>query len=248
VALVTGSGRGIGRGIAQALAGAGARVVVNDYHSAAAVAATITAISAGGGHASGHEADVSDPAEVAAMVAAVIDREGRLDILVNNAGVQTFKPLLEVTPDEWDFVMQTNARGTFLCTQAAARHMRARGGGAIINIGSGCCKVPFPELVAYSASKAAIDMFTKVSAVELGPLGIRVNCVAPGAVEIDRTKLEHPDYAGYWGRATPLRRVGTPDDIARAVVFLASDEAGFITGQTIWVDGGLFTRPPSATE
>ena len=116
-------------------------------------------------------------------------------------------------------------------------------GGAIVNIGSGCNKWPFPNLVDYTASKGGIEMLTKVAAVELGPYRIRVNCVAPGAIEIERTKAESGDYAGTWSKLTPLGRIGTPRDVGKAVVFLASDDADFITGQTIWVDGGLFTRP-----
>ena len=138
------------------------------------------------------------------MVGRVVARFGRLDILVNNAGVQTWTPLLDVTEEEWDFVISTNLKGCFLCTQAAARHMKDHGGGVIVNIGSGSNKVPFPGLIAYTASRGGIEMLTKVSAVELGPLKIRVNCVAPGR---DRGRsargLELPDYAGTWGRADP---------------------------------------------
>ena len=114
----------------------------------------------------------------------------RLNILVNNAGVQIFQPLLDLTESEWDRVLDTNLKGCFLCTQAAGRHMSASGGGCIVNIGSGCNKIPFPKLVSYTASKGGIEMLTKVSAVELGPHGIRVNCVAPGAILIERTKAE----------------------------------------------------------
>ena len=190
--------------------------------------------------------DVSDAAERATMFAAVIERFGRLNIHVNNAGVQTWKPLLDVTEDEWDLVIDTNLKGCFLCTQAAARHMKDHGGGAIVNIGSGCNKLAFPDLVAYTASKGGIEMFTKVAAVELGPHRIRVNCVAPGAVEVERTKLENPDYAGTWGRITPLGRVGQPSDIGRAVRYMVGPESEFVTGQTIWVDGGMYARAPWA--
>src|SRR5690606_30450169 len=117
-------------------------------------------------------------------------------------------------------------------------------GGHIVNIGSGSNQVPFPGLISYTASKGGIEMLTKVAAVELGPLGIRVNCLAPGAIEIERTRKERADYAGTFSRMTPLRRIGTPEDIGRAVVMIDSEQAGFITGQTIMVDGGLFTSPP----
>jgi 3-oxoacyl-[acyl-carrier protein] reductase len=116
-------------------------------------------------------------------------------------------------------------------------------GGVIINIGSGCNKVPFPRLVAYTASKGGIEMFTKVAAVELGEFGIRVNCVAPGAILIERTLQEHPEYAKTWGELTPLGRVGFTADVASVVAFLASDQSSYIAGQTIYVDGGLFTKP-----
>src|SRR6188768_1159877 len=142
-----------------------------------------------------------------------------------------------------------------MCSQAAALFMKDHGGGAIVNIGSGCNKTPFPNLVAYTASKGGIEMLTKVAAVELGPYRIRVNCVAPGAVEIERTRLENPEYGKVWGEITPIRRVGIPADVGRAVVFLASPEASFICGQTLWVDGGLFTQarwayaePPTTPE
>jgi NAD(P)-dependent dehydrogenase (short-subunit alcohol dehydrogenase family) len=244
VALVTGGTRGIGKSIALALAHAGCRVAVNYVVEPDRADETVQELVARGVEAGAVQADVGHPHAVRRMVAEVIDRFGRLDVLVNNAGTQTWTPLLDVTPDEWDLVIRTNLTGAFLCTQAAATHMRDHGGGSIVNIGSGCNKVPFPGLVAYTASKGGIEMLTKVSAVELAGFRIRVNCVAPGAIDVERTRLELPDYAGTWGRLTPLGRVGTPEDIAAAVLFLAGPEASYITGQTINVDGGLFTQPP----
>ncbi|SRR6266542_2410248 len=244
VAIVTGAGRGIGQGIAMELARAGCGVAVNYITEPERAHATVEELRGLGVDAIAVEADVSDASAVTAMVDRVTRELGALDILVNNAGVQTWKPLLDVTEAEWDFVIDTNLKGTFLCTQAAARFMKDHGGGAIVNIGSGSNKAPFPGLVAYTASRGGIEMLTKVAAVELGPLHIRVNCVAPGAVEVERTKLELPDYAGTWGAVTPLRRVGYPADVGRAVAFLAGPEASFITGQTLWVDGGLFSQAP----
>ena len=242
-AIVTGASRGVGRGIALELARRGCRIAVNYQSSRERAEEAVHEVSALGVDAFAIRADVGVPADVAAMIEAAIGRFGRIHILVNNAGVQTWTPLLDVTEAEWDQVIATNLKGCFLCTQAAARHMKDQGGGAIVNIGSGCNKIAFPKLVAYTASKGGIEMLTKVAAVELGPYGIRVNCVAPGAVEIERTKLELPDYGGFWGSKAPLGRVGTPADIGEVVAFVVSDGASFMTGQTVWVDGGLFSRP-----
>jgi NAD(P)-dependent dehydrogenase (short-subunit alcohol dehydrogenase family) len=242
-ALVTGASKGVGKGIALELARQGAAVAVNYLSDAAGAEATAAEITAAGGRALTVRADVGSKQQVDEMFDRVLAAFGRLDILVNNAGIQTWKPLLELSEEEWDRVLATNLKGCFLCTQRAARAMKDSGGGVIINIGSGCNKWPFPKLVDYTASKGGIEQFTKVAAVELGPYGIRVNCVAPGAVEIERTRQEAGDYAGTWARLTPLRRIGLPSDVAAAVAFLCEDRAGFITGQTLWVDGGLFTRP-----
>ena len=242
-ALVTGASRGIGKEIALELARHGYRVAVNYYNDPSPfVEATMTEIRALQPDAFPIEADIRSSSQVAAMFDHVIRAFGGLDLLVNNAGVQTWKPLLDVTEEEWDLVIDTNLKGCFLCTQQAARHMKDQGGGSIVNLGSGCNKLAFPSLVAYTASKGGIEMFTKEAAVELGQYGIRVNCVAPGAIESERTRQEDPDYAGTWSKLTPLGRVGTAADIAPTVVFLASPGASFISGQTIWVDGALFTK------
>jgi len=243
VALVTGGGGGIGEGIAAELAAAGYRIAINDVRKEAAER-TARTVREAGGEAFAVAADVSQRVDVTRMIEAVVAHFGRIDLLVNNAGIQVWKPLLDLEEHEWDSVLGVNLKGCFLCTQAAARVMQAQGGGRIVNIGSGSNRTPFPGLVSYTASKGGIEMFTKVAAVELGPLGIRVNCLAPGAIEIERTRLERADYAGTWGRVTPLRRIGLPADIGRAVVMIDSDNAAFITGQTIMVDGGLFTSPP----
>jgi len=246
-ALVTGASRGIGKEIALELARNGYRVAVNYYNESRSVVdqtvAEIRALPAS--EPDGVlpvEADIRSAAQVKAMFDQVIEAFGRLDLLVNNAGVQTWQPLLEVTEEEWDLVVDTNLKGCFLCTQQAARYMKDHGGGSIVNLGSGCNKLAFPSLVAYTASKGGIEMFTKEAAVELGRYGIRVNCIAPGSIESERTRTEDPDYAGTWSRLTPLGRVGTAADIAPTVVFLASKGASFISGQTIWIDGALFTQ------
>lgn len=242
-ALVTGASKGVGKGIALELARAGCDVAVNYNSDLAGAESTVAEISDMGRRAFAVQADVADAAQVDRMFAMVLEQFPRLDILVNNSGTQVWKPLLELEESEWDRVIDTNLKGCFLCTQRAARQMRTTGGGRIVNIGSGCNKVPFPNLVSYTASKGGIDMFTKVAAMELGRYGITVNCVAPGAIEIERTKLEAADYAGTWAGRTPLGRVGQPIDVARAVAFFAGVGGEFVTGQTLWVDGGLFTHP-----
>jgi 3-oxoacyl-[acyl-carrier protein] reductase len=242
-ALVTGASKGVGKGIALELGREGCDVAVNYRTDEQGARDTVEALERMGRSAFAVRADVGSAAEVAAMFDEVLGRFGRLDVLVNNAGVQTWKSLLELTEAEWDRVIDTNLKGCFLCTQQAARHMKERGGGSIINIGSGCNKLAFPRLVDYTASKGGIEMFTKVAACELGRYKIRVNCVAPGAIEIERTRQEVGDYAGTWSALTPLARIGTPEDVGRAVVFFAGDQADFVTGQTLWVDGGLFAKP-----
>ena len=239
-ALVTGAAKGIGRGISLELAHAGCNIIVNDYQDREGAHETAERVRQTGRAAEVRLADISNGASVNALFTGIVT----LDILVNNAGTQTWKALLDVEEAEWDRVIATNLKGCFLCTQHAARLMRAAShGGRIINIGSGCNRIGFPRLIAYTASKGGIETLTKVSAAELGKYGITVNCVAPGAIETERTQLEAGDYAATWAAATPMGRVGNPQDVGRAVVFLASPQADFISGQTLGVDGGLFAKP-----
>ena len=245
LAVVTGASRGIGRAIAITLARHGWDVAFSHLGEPAEAAEVSAAIAAAGRRAIGVRCDAGVKDEVWAFYQSVMTTFDRApDLLVNNAGIQTWAPLLELAESDWDQVIRTNLKGCFLNTQRAAQLMVEHGKrGAIINIGSGCNKVPFPRLVAYTASKGAIEQFTKVSALELGPHGIRVNCVAPGAIELERTMQEAPDYAETWARAAPLQRVGQPADVAKVVHFLATDDASFVTGQTIYVDGGVFSMP-----
>jgi 3-oxoacyl-[acyl-carrier protein] reductase len=243
--VVTGGASGIGREIAISLARAGWDVAVTYLQDREAAGTLAAELSAENRRLWSAPCDVGIRAEVESFFDGALAHFGCApELLVNNAGVQTWSPLLELEEARWDQVIQTNLKGCFLTTQKAARLMVREGRrGAIVNIGSGCNKVAFPNLVDYTASKGGIEMFTKSAAIELGPHGITVNCVAPGAIEIERTRRENPDYASTWARITPLRRVGRPEDVANAVLFFADRRSDFITGQTLWVDGGAFAVP-----
>ncbi|MFQ8429982.1 SDR family NAD(P)-dependent oxidoreductase [Amaricoccus sp. W119] len=246
--LVTGGGIGIGRDIVLTFARAGRPVAFCHQDPEDAAAETERLARDAGAECLAIRADVSRPAEADAVFARVGEHFGRpAEVLVNNAGIQVWSSLLDHADADWDRVIGVNLSGTFYMTARFARRLSAAGRpGAVVNIGSGCNKVAFPSLVSYTASKGGVEQFTKVAAVELGPLGITVNCVAPGAVETERTKAEAADYGATWGAITPMRRVGQPEDVARAVLWLASPEARFVTGQTLWVDGGLFAQGPWA--
>jgi 3-oxoacyl-[acyl-carrier protein] reductase len=241
-AVVTGGSTGIGRHLVVALIECGFDVAFS-YRSSPEEANDLVS-ELGSNRVRAFQSDVGVGADVSSFFAQVSDWFGEApDVLVNNAGIQTWSPLMDLEEDAWDNVIRTNLKGCFLNTKAAARLMIDAGkSGSIINIGSGCNKLAFPNLVDYTASKGGIEQFTKVSAVELGPYGIRVNCVAPGAITTERTNEEAAGYSEKWSKITPLRRVGTPADIAGPVIFLTTEASSFITGQTIWVDGGVFTQ------
>ncbi|MBJ3778610.1 SDR family NAD(P)-dependent oxidoreductase [Acuticoccus mangrovi] len=244
LAVVTGGNTGIGRHLAHGFAGAGFDVAVSYKARPELAESLVGEIEAAGGRALAIAADAGDAAEVAAFFDRVEATFGAAaDVLVNNAGIQTWSSLLDLDVADWEAVIRTNLTGAFLNTKEAAARMVAAGkGGAVVNIGSGCNRHAFPRLVDYGASKGGIEQFTKSAAVDLGPHGIRVNCVAPGAILNERTMAEQPDYAGAWAKITPLRRVGTAQDVVGPVLFFASDAARFVTGQTLFVDGGVFTQ------
>ncbi len=243
ICLITGASKGVGRGIAYGMAREGWDVAINYYSDLEGAEETAAEIEKLGQRGLPVPGDVSNRSDVEAMFAKVVEEFGRLDCLVNNAGRQTFAPLIELKEEDWDKTIATNLKGSFLCTQAAARLMKDQDGSAsIINIGSGANKQPFMNLIDYCASKGGLEQLTRVSACELGQYGIRVNCVAPGAIEIERTREESDDYAGTWSPLTPMGRIGYPEDIANMVAFLASEKGEFTTGQTVYVDGGLWTK------
>ncbi len=244
IAVVTAGGSNLGGPIALALSQAGWDLAISYLDSPAECQAIVDEIEATGRKVIALKADVGIKADVDGFFAAIKDHYGAWPtLLVNNAGVQTWSSLLDLKEEDWDKVIRTNLKGCFLNTQAFARGLVEAGlAGNIVNMGSGCNQNPFPRLVDYTASKGGIEMFTKVSAVELGPYGVRVNCVAPGAVITERTKIEAPNYVEEWSAITPLRKVCTPGDIADMVLFLASEQSRLVSGQTLLVDGGVFTQ------
>lgn len=245
LAIVTGGSSGIGAELSVSLAKAGWDVAITYAGNEQGAIEVTQAIEQTGQCAFYQRCDVGYSEQVNDFVAQVVQYFSIApSLLVNNAGCQTWAPFLELKEEDWDKVIRTNLKGCFLFSQAVARIMvEHKTGGAIVNIGSGCNKAPFPNLVDYTASKGGMEMLTRSAAIELGKYGIRVNCVAPGGIEIARTREEAPDYADTWGGIAPLGRVGFPEDIFNAVEFLATSSSSFVTGQTLWVDGGVFTAP-----
>jgi 3-oxoacyl-[acyl-carrier protein] reductase len=240
VAVVTGASKGIGAAIAEELAKDGAAVVVNYASSAQGAEATVAKIKAAGGKAKAVQADVSKRAESKKLIDDAVKEFGRLDILVNNAGVYEFRPLEEIDEAHFDKMFDLNVKGLLFATQAAAAAF-ADAGGSIINIGSIASLDPPPTGTVYSATKAALDAITKGLAGELGPRKILVNAVLPGPVETEGTQAlgNWDQFKGMLLPRTPLGRIGKPRDIATVVSFLASEDAGWITGEIIQVAGGL---------
>lgn len=247
VALVTGGDTGIGKAICLRLAREGADVAI-DYHGERAPADKLAQeLERLGRRALAIGADVSDPGQVSAMVEQVVKTFGRLDILVNNAGIEKRAPFLDVTVEDFDRVLAVNLRGVFLCAQAAAREMARQRSGRIINISSVHEDLAFPEFVAYAASKGGVRMLMRTLAVELAPLGITVNDVAPGAIAtpINTETLKDPEKVRQLEALIPLGRIGKPEEVAAVVAFLASDDASYVTGSTYYVDGGMIRMAKS---
>lgn len=243
--LITGAGRGIGEGLARDLGAQGARIGVHYLNEQEAAQATCAAIRAAGGAAEPLQADLSTVAACQELVARAISALGRLDVLINNAGVDPgLTALFDIDEAGWDRVMNVNLKGAFFCAQAAARHMVERGaGGRIINISSIHGRVTVPGRAAYVSSKGGIEAMTRALAMDLAPHGIAVNAIAPGFIEVERSIHAIPGYErAAVGRTIPAGRVGYPSDITAVAAFLASDESGFVTGQTIVSDGGTTTR------
>jgi len=239
VAVVTGSSRGIGAGIAAALAAQGAKVVVNHRNSAEEAAEVVAAITAAGGEAAVIQADVSQFDEAQRLIKETIDTYGRIDILVNNAGTTRDMLLMKMKAQDWEFVLQTNLSSTFNCAKAVARPMMKKRTGRIINITSVVGLAGQAGQTNYAASKAGIIGFTKSLAKELGSRNITVNAVAPGFIPTALTNVLAEEMVQATVDNTPVGRLGTVEDVAAAVVYLASDEAAFVTGQVLTVDGGL---------
>jgi 3-oxoacyl-[acyl-carrier protein] reductase len=240
VAVVTGASKGIGAAIAKALAAEGASVVVNYASSQAGADAVVAAITQAGGNAIAVRGDVSKAADAQGIIDSAIETYGRLDVLVNNSGVYEFSPLEEISEEHFHRHFNVNVLGLLLTTQAASKHLGE--GASIINIGSVVSRITPPGSAVYTGTKGAVDAITGVLARELGPRKIRVNTINPGMVETEGTKD-----AGFVGSdietalvaQTPLGRIGQPQDIARVAVFLASDDAGWLTGEQLLTGGGL---------
>ena len=243
VAIVTGSGSGLGQSLARRFAEAGANVVVHYRSSAEGARAVVKHIAGLGGQAIAVQGDLAREADAARLVRQTVEAFGRVDVLINNAGRYPRASVLEMTPAQWDKVVDANLRSVFLCTQAAARQMIAQGGGgAIVNITSIEAENPAPDHSHYDAAKGGVLMYTRASAYELAAHGIRVNAVAPGLIWREGIEQAWPEGVARWQKTAPLRRLGLPEDVADACLFLASPASRWITGASLTVDGGVLTH------
>ena len=238
IAIVTGASRGLGRGIAEMLAARGAHVVAAARQDNAA--ATAAAIAQAGGRCEAASVDVTDAASVDALVSGVLGAHGRVDILVNNAGITRDQLMLRLKRDDWDQVIATNLTSAFTCVQAVLKPMIRQRSGRIVSISSVVGQTGNAGQANYAASKAGLIGFSKAIAREVASRNITVNVVAPGLVETDMTRAITDKAQGDWAAQIPLGRLGTPAEIASAVCFLASDEASYITGQVLAVNGGMY--------
>jgi 3-oxoacyl-[acyl-carrier protein] reductase len=239
VALVTGASRGLGKAIALKLAAEGARVTVNYIKNADQAEGVVQEITSRGGNAAAMRADITSLPEVEKMVDSLYEQFGRIDILVNNAGVTKDELLLSMTPEDWDIVIKTNLGGLFNCTKAVAKYMMVQKSGRIINISSVAGERGGRGQSNYAASKGGINAFTRSVAMELAPKKITVNAVAPGVVETEMSSTVIRRAKDIILDAVALKRLGQPEEIANVVAFLASDDASYITGEVIRVDGGF---------
>jgi NAD(P)-dependent dehydrogenase (short-subunit alcohol dehydrogenase family) len=242
IALVTGAGAGIGRAIAETFAREGAHVAVADIDGAAANEVAAAIVKANGA-AVAHEVDVTDTKQVKAMMAEIGTKHGRLDVLVNNAGVGERSDFRHISDEAWDRVWKTNLEGTVRCAREAFDLLKASGNASVINLSSIMASKHTRQMAVYSATKGAVSALSRSLAVEYAPYGIRVNTLLPGYVEtaLIGRYISNPMIAKALLTQTPLRRFGTPQDIANAALFLASDEAAYITGASLNVDGGMAT-------
>ncbi|KJS00750.1 MAG: 3-oxoacyl-ACP reductase [Peptococcaceae bacterium BRH_c4a] len=236
VALITGSASGMGRGTAEIMAQHGVKTVINDVNQGM-VDEVVKGIKEAGGEVMGVVADITKKAEVEAMFKQVVNTYGRIDILVNNAGIFRDKAFLKMTEEDWDKVLEVDLKGVFLCSQEAVKYMREQGYGRIVNISSRAW-LGGPGQANYSAAKAGVVALTRTLALELGKRGITVNCIPPGLIETPMWHSLPEEGKERLLKAQPMGRIGSPRDIARTVMFFASDEAGYINGQTLYVCGG----------